>query len=220
MGPMCEAMQGDANMSAGHDANSRRVTDGAVAVTQIPLQFPRNDANDAGDGTSRTGRTGARPRYTTITRIWPNWGRIPLDVFPKTRLMYGCANEHATSNARRTKMTTNPKRKGTRKANAYELGDDLVITKTIAPGLPPAEPGCTGRSPDTASTPLFSRNMPNAPTTSWATAASRSSGLPGSRTKRRSSTGTAEWTRPAASAKTQAVVDFLADGLAEHIYHN
>ena len=40
------------------------MTQPASAVTQIPLQFPRNDANDGGGGRPDTGKIGSE----TITR--------------------------------------------------------------------------------------------------------------------------------------------------------
>jgi hypothetical protein len=46
-------MQDDANKSAKHDVNRLLVTQGLLAVTQILLQFPRNDANDGSDGQSQ-----------------------------------------------------------------------------------------------------------------------------------------------------------------------
>jgi len=70
-GRQCKAMQGDANKSARHDANEGRMTEPAGAVTQIPLQFGRNDANDGRDGRPRT----ARIDRETITRELQKSGR-------------------------------------------------------------------------------------------------------------------------------------------------
>ncbi len=116
-------------------------------------------------------------------------------------------------------MTTNPKRKGTRKANAYELGDDLVIIKTsrrAAAGGTWVYGAIAGYRFDAL---VFAEH---AECPDYELGDSRISKLWIARLKNKETVF--NWDRgmdiPAASAKTQAVVDFLADGLAEHIYHN
>ena len=116
-------------------------------------------------------------------------------------------------------MTTNRKRKGTRKANAYELGDDLVIIKTsrrAAAGGTWVYGTIAGYRFDALGFPGTCR-MPGL-------RVGRQPHLEALDCPAQDKETVFNWDRgmdiPAASAKTQAVVDFLADGLAEHIYHN
>ena len=76
-------MQGDANKSARHDANTGRVTHGAAAMTQIPLQFAANDANDGRDGAFRTERADREPVTQQLQESDPNEPTIRLMFFRK-----------------------------------------------------------------------------------------------------------------------------------------
>ena len=73
--------------------------------------------------------------------------------------------------------------------------------------------------PATDSRLSSSPSTPNAPSTSWATAASRSSGSSGSPIKATVLNFDRGWDVRPTDATATAVMDFLAAGLAEHIYH-
>ncbi len=62
--------------------------------------------------------------------------------------------------------------------------------------------------------------MPSAPTTNWATAAFSKLWIARLKNKETVFNWDRGMDQAAASAKTQAVVNFLAAGLAEHVYHN
>ena len=115
-------------------------------------------------------------------------------------------------------MTTNRKRSGTRKTNAYELGDDLVITKTTRR----AAGGGTWVSGSIAGYRFDALVFPeHAECPDYELGDSRISKLWISWIKNKDTVF--NWDRgmdiPAASARTQAIVDFLAAGLAEMVYH-
>ncbi len=116
-------------------------------------------------------------------------------------------------------MTTNRKRKGARKTNAYELGDDLVITKTTRRASGGGTWVCGTIAGYRFNALVFAEH---AECPDYELGDSRISKLWIARLKNKETVF--NWDRgmdqPATSAKTQAVVDFLADGLAEHVYGN
>ncbi len=116
-------------------------------------------------------------------------------------------------------MTTNRKRNGTPKTNACEMGDDLVITKTTRR----ASGGGTWVTGTIAGYRFDALVFPeHAECPDHELGDSRISKLWIARLKNKETVF--NWDRgmdqAAASAKTQAVVNFLAAGLAEHVYHN
>ena len=115
-------------------------------------------------------------------------------------------------------MTTR-KQKRTRKTDACELGDDLVITKTTRR----ASGGGTWVCGTIAGYRFDALLFPeHAECPDYELGDSRISKLWIARLNNKETVF--NWDRgmdqPAASAKTQAVVDLLAAGLAEHVYHN
>jgi len=131
-----------------------------------------------------------------------------------------CTHEHYNANARRTKMTANCKTKNAGLCRAKtNLGADLRITKltrrTSAGGA-----WVRGTIAGYCFDALVFAEHADCP--EWELGDSRISKLWIARLKNKETVF--NWDRgldtPVTSPKTQAIVDFLAAGLAEHIYHN